>query len=89
MQSRNKPAMTTHEREWVTNIKLMRCGVCNVPGPSDAHELEQGLWFTSIPLCKDCHQGSFNGIHGQARMWKVQKLDELKVLNETLRRIMQ
>jgi len=88
VQSRNKPSMTAHERDWVTNIKAMRCGVCGVPGPSEAHELEQGQWFTCIPLCADCHRGPFNGIHGQQRMWKVQKLDELKVLNETLRRVM-
>lgn len=89
MQSRNKPAMTVAEREYVTNIKAMRCGVCGVPGPSDAHELKQGQWFTSIPLCQDCHTGKRNGIHGEKRMWMVQKLDELAVLNETIRRVMQ
>jgi len=88
MQSKNKPAMTQHERAWVANIKAMSCGVCGAPGPSDAHELEQGQWFTSIPLCRDCHQGPRNGIHGEKRMWAVYKLDELKVLNETLRKVM-
>lgn len=88
MQSKNKPAMSAHERDYITNLKSMACGVCGAPGPSEAHELEQGQWFTSVPLCADCHRGSFNGIHGQARMWKIQKLTELSVLNETLRRIM-
>jgi hypothetical protein len=88
MQSKNKAPMSAHERDYITNLKAMACGVCHVPGPSEAHELEQGQWFTSIPLCADCHRGSFNGIHGQKRMWMVQKVTELSVLNETLRRIM-
>lgn len=81
--------MSKHEREYVDNLKNMACGVCHAPGPSEAHELAQGQWFTSVPLCADCHRGSRNGIHGERRMWKVQKLDELTVLNETIRRLMQ
>lgn len=61
--------------------------VCNASGPSECHEIEQGHWFTSMPLCADCHRGSINGIHGQKRMWIVQKLDELSALNKTLERI--
>jgi len=86
MWSPNKRSMTKAEREHVTRIKEMDCGVCGASGPSDAHELKQGQWFTSIPLCKDCHQGSFNGIHGQARIWATMKLDEMAVLNETIRK---
>ena len=85
MFSKNKTAMTAHERGHVESLKAMPCGVCQAPGPSEAHELEQGRWFTSIPLCADCHRGGFNGIHGQARIWKVNKLTELIVLNDTSR----
>jgi hypothetical protein len=88
MQSKNKPSMTKAEREHVGRIKEMPCGVCDAPGPSEAHELKQGQWFTSIPLCADCHRGSFNGIHGQARIWSVKKLDEQEVLNETIRQLL-
>lgn len=88
MQSKNKPSMTKAEREHVGRIKEMPCGVCDAPGPSEAHELKQGQWFTSIPLCEDCHRGSFNGIHGQARIWAVKKLDEQEVLNETIRQLL-
>jgi hypothetical protein len=87
MQSPNKRPMTVAEFEWVQRVKEMPCGVCETAGPSDAHEIQQGLWFTSIPLCRDCHQGSFNGLHGQARIWKVKKLTELLVLNDTIRRL--
>jgi hypothetical protein len=91
MQSRNKPAMTAQERRHVARIKLLPCGVCGAGGgesaPSEAHELEQGQWFTAIPLCADCHRGAHNGIHGQARIWAVQRLTELTVLGETIRRL--
>lgn len=84
MQSKNKKAPTVAEREHIERIKGMPCGVCEASGPSEAHELRQGEWHTSIPLCADCHRGSFNGIHGQQRIWKVKKLDELAVLNNTI-----
>ncbi|WP_395652548.1 hypothetical protein [Brevundimonas sp.] len=88
MQSKNKPSMTKAEREHVGRIKEMPCGVCEASGPSEAHELKQGQWFTSIPLCADCHRGPFNGIHGQSRIWAVYKLDEQEVLNETIRQLL-
>lgn len=91
MQSKNKPAQTKAEREHVAKVKLLSCGVCDGGGgygaPSDAHELEQGLWFTSIPLCSDCHTGPHNGIHRLASIWKVKKLTELIVLDQTIRRL--
>ena len=77
---------TKAEREYVEWIKSLPCGVCTGSPPSDAHHIKQGLHFLCIPLChEDCHQGSFNGIHGQARIWKVKKLDEMKVLNNTIK----
>lgn len=84
MQSKNKKAPTVAEREHIDRIKGMPCGVCEASGPSEAHELRQGEWFTSIPLCASCHRDNFNGIHGQKRMWSVKRLDELAVLNNTI-----
>lgn len=88
MQSKNKPRMTAAEREHVTRIKLMPCCVCGTGGgesaPSEAHEIEQGQWFTSIPLCASCHRDGFNGIHGQARIWRVNKVTELSALNDVV-----
>lgn len=88
MQSKNKKAPTAAERVHIARIKEMPCAVCNHSGPSECHEPEQGLWFASIPLCADCHRGSFNGIHGQKRMWAVMKLDELKALAATVEKLM-
>ena len=80
----NSKNLTHLEREYLGHIKSMACGVCGASGPSDAHHIEQGLHYTCIPLCKDCHQGSHNGIHGRRAIWNVLKKDELSVLNETI-----
>lgn len=84
MKSKNKPAPTAAERRHIERIKAMPCGVCGTFAPSEAHELRQGQWFTSLPLCPDCHRGGHNGIHGEKRIWDVLKLDELAVLNKTI-----
>ncbi|HDR9052660.1 TPA: hypothetical protein QDB02_000342 [Burkholderia vietnamiensis] len=87
MQSKNKRAPTVAERAYIALIKSMDCGCCGQTGPSEAHEIDQGQWFTSIPLCADCHRGGHNGIHGQRRIWAVLKKTELSVLNETIERV--
>ncbi len=69
-------------------MKELACGVCNAPGPSEAHHVEQHQQYLCIPLCPDCHRGSFNGLHGQRRIWGVRKLTEMDVLNETLRSLL-
>jgi len=87
MYSKNKPKPNSGERLHIARIKLMSCIVCDSPPPSECHEIHQGQWYTSMPLCADCHRGSLNGIHGQKRLWNVYKLDELAALNETIRKI--
>jgi hypothetical protein len=80
--------LTSKERDHITRIKEMNCGVCDASGPSDAHYIVQHEQYLCIPLCKDCHQGAFNGIHGEKRIWNVYKLDEMTVLNETIRTLL-
>ena len=89
MQSKNKKPPTADEKRHIENIKGMRCIVCDASPPSECHEIEQGQWFTSMPLCADCHRGSFNGIHGQKRIWSVKRMDEMSALNETIRKILE
>ena len=84
MHSKNKPAMTAAERRHVARIKAMPCVVCGDAGPSEAHEIEQGLWYASIPLCAACHRDPVSGLHGQRRMWAVIKLNELQALARTV-----
>lgn len=88
MQSKNKRTPTAAERRHIERVKGMDCAVCGAAGPSECHEIAQGQWFTSMPLCADCHRGAHNGIHGQRRMWAVMGLDELAALNLTLGRLL-
>lgn len=88
MQSKGKPTPTKAEKAHIERIKAMRCRVCDASGPSECHEIEQGQWFTSIPLCADCHRGAHNGLHGQRRMWLLTKTTELSALNDTVRELM-
>ena len=76
------------ERAHIARVKALPCGVCGAHGPSEAHHLVQGLQYTAINLCPDCHRGAHNGIHGQKRIWNVLKKTELSVLNDTIRKLL-
>jgi hypothetical protein len=91
VQSKNKAAMTKDEREYVRLVKLLPCSLCDEGGgeaaPSEAHEIEQGSWFTAVALCASCHRGPLLGWHGERRMFKVKKMDLLDALAVTIRRL--
>lgn len=87
MMSKNKRAPTKAEKAHIERVKNLNCSVCDTTGPSDCHEIKQGQWFTSVALCKDCHQGPILGIHGQKRAWSVRKMDELDALAVTIARL--
>lgn len=74
-------------RSHYARIKAMPCGVCGAPPPSEAHHIRQHAHYLLIPLCADCHRGSHNGWHGQRRIWAVKKLDEIAVLNNTIKEL--
>lgn len=78
--------MTAAEREWVGLVKEGPCSCCDAPVPCEAHEIEQGLWFTSISWCADCHRG-VSGWHGNKAFFKIRKLDEIKCLNKTVKQV--
>lgn len=88
MKSKNKPAMTAAERRYVERVKSLPCSVCDWAAPSEAHEIKQGAWFTSVALCKDCHTNPILGIHGTKVNWKIRKMDELDALAVTIQRLM-
>lgn len=77
--------LSDRDREHLGAVKSLPCGVCGAAAPSDAHHIEQGLHYLCIPLCKDCHQGSHNGIHGRRAIWNVMKKTELSVLNNVVK----
>ena len=66
MQAKNKPAPTAAERAHIERRPVV--------GFEGLYEVEQSLWWASIPLCASCHRDNFNGVHGQARIWKVKKV---------------
>jgi hypothetical protein len=81
--------LSARERAHIQRVKELPCSVCDAPGPSDAHHIEQRLQYTCVALCKECHQGPVMGWHGQKRAWAIRKMDELDALNVTIARLMQ
>jgi hypothetical protein len=75
------------ERRHLARVKELACSLCDTPGPSEAHHLEQGLQYTCIALCVDCHRGPVMGWHGQKRMWAIKKMTEIDALNITIGRL--
>ena len=81
----NSKNVTAHARAHMGRIKSLPCAVCGEPGPSDCHHIEQGMHYLTLPLCKDCHQGSHNGIHGRRAIWNALKVTELSALDELIK----
>lgn len=79
--------LNSKERKHLQMVKEAPCILCGQAGPSDAHHIKQHRQYLCIPLCKDCHQGHLNGIHGQKNMWKVYKMDEQDALNAWIERL--
>jgi hypothetical protein len=78
---------TKAERKWVGMVKEQPCSVCEQPGPSDAHHIEQGLHYTVVALCKSCHEGSKMGWHGEKAAWRIAKMEQIDALNVTIKNI--
>lgn len=87
MHTKNAKTLTDAERMHIASVKALACSVCDQPGPSDAHHVKQGQHFTVIALCKDCHQGSFAGLHGQRRAWIGRKMEPIDALAVTIKRL--
>jgi hypothetical protein len=81
--------LSAQERAHIQRVKELPCSVCEAPGPSDAHHIEQSLQYCVVALCKDCHQGAVMGWHGQKRMWAIKKMNELDALNVTIRNLLE
>jgi hypothetical protein len=75
------------ERRHLAMVKALACSVCDAPGPSEAHHIVQGLQYTCIALCPECHTGPRMGWHGQRFAWKIRKMEELDALNVTIKRL--
>lgn len=80
---------TAKEKKHLARVKELPCSVCDASGPSDAHHVKQHRQYTCVALCKDCHQGSVMGWHGQKRMWSLKKMEEIDALNITIQRLLE
>ena len=81
--------LSAKERTHLARVKELPCSVCDAAEPSEAHHIEQHKQYTCIPLCESCHRSNFNGIHGQARIWKVLKKTEMSCLNDTIKKLLE
>ena len=81
--------LTDRERKHLGAVKCLPCSVCDAPGPSEAHHVQQGRQFTAVSLCVDCHLSPLSGWHGQKRAWSVRRMGELDALDVTIRRLME
>lgn len=79
--------LNNRERAHLARVKELPCSVCDAEAPSEAHHVVQGLQYTCIALCPECHRGPVMGWHGQKRAWAVRKMDEMDALNVTLERL--
>ena len=88
MRSKNSKAISRAESEHLRKVKESGCAVCGagVGAVVEAHHIQQGLHYTTVALCPDCHRGPM-GIHGDKTMWRIFKINEMEALNETLRRV--
>lgn len=82
MKSKNKPAQDAHEARYVSIVANLDCVVCGAYDV-EIHEFEQGLWWTSVPLCYACHRGP-DGWHGTRQRWTLRKFHMLRAINETV-----
>ena len=78
---------TKAERAHQGRVKELPCSVCGAPPPSAAHHIDQSCAWAVVALCYECHQGR-GGIHHEKTMWRIYKMDEIKALNVTLKRLL-
>ena len=82
--------MTTKaEKKYLDRVASLPCQCCGAEGVQVHHVREgQGMaqraqnWL-AVALCPACHTGS-QGIHGDRRMLKARKLDEMDLLAKTI-----
>lgn len=88
MRTKNAKAITAAESRHLALVKSTACAVCDAPPPVEAHHIKQGLHFTAVGLCPDCHRGH-NGWHGTKAYWRIKKMDELDALSVSIQRVME
>ncbi len=89
MRTKNSRAITRAESLHLARVKSLPCSVCDQEGPSAAHHIVQGQHWTTVALCWGCHQGPYNGWHGDKNLWRLKKMTEIDALAATIQRLFQ
>lgn len=66
-------------------VKSLPCSLCDAPGPSEAHHIDQRTAYSCVALCPECHRGPA-GWHGTRALWRVRKMTELDALYRQVNR---
>lgn len=66
--------LTNAEREHLARVKQLPCSVCDEPGPSEAHHINQGQQYTAVALSRAATPapslaGTARSGCGQSRRW--------------------
>jgi hypothetical protein len=83
---------TKSEKQWLDAVASLPCCLCGAHGVEVHHiRTGQGMGQRSghhltIPLCPSCHRGPM-GVHGDKTMMRMQKLDEMAMLERTIGRV--
>jgi len=85
MRTKNAKPITRAESAHMARVKSVSCVLCDAGPPSEAHHVKQGRHFATVALCQECHRGSL-GVHGDKTMLRLTKMDDIDMINETVRR---
>lgn len=83
MHAKGHKTITWRERQHMGRVRELDCSLCDRPGPSQAHHIEQQKHYIVIALCPECHANW----HGTKELWRIRKMDELDALNITIGRL--
>lgn len=80
-----------NDKQYMGRVKSLPCSCCGAEGNTEVHHIREGQgmsqkasnWLT-VSLCIDCHRGPL-GLHGDKTMMRIQKLDELDLLANTIK----
>lgn len=84
--------MNKVESEYMGRVADLSCCLCG-RRPVQVHHVREGMGasqrasnYLTVPLCPDCHTGPL-GVHGDKTMMRIQKMTEMDMLADTIRRL--
>lgn len=81
-----------NDKEYMGRVAQLPCVNCGTQ-PVEVHHIREGQGmaqrasnYLTVPLCPECHRGS-RGIHGDRSAFLLNKLDEMKMLADTIGKV--